>query len=58
MTAIKATNLNKQMESCLGSIPGRGKLYLNNIQTGSGAHPASYPIITRGSFPGNKAVWE
>jgi hypothetical protein len=25
------------------------------IQTGSGAHPASYPMGTRGSFPGGKA---
>jgi len=29
------------------------------LQTGSGAHSASYPIGTRGSFPGGKAagVW-
>jgi hypothetical protein len=26
------------------------------VQTGSGAHPASYPMGTRGSFPGGK-VW-
>jgi hypothetical protein len=26
------------------------------VQTGSGAHPASYPMGTRGSFPGGKAV--
>jgi hypothetical protein len=25
-------------------------------QTGSGAHPASYPLGTRGSFPGGKAT--
>jgi hypothetical protein len=25
------------------------------IQTGSGAHPAPYPMGTRGSFPGGKA---
>jgi hypothetical protein len=25
------------------------------VQTGSGAHPASYPMGTRGSFPGDKA---
>jgi hypothetical protein len=24
------------------------------VQTGSGAHPASYPVGTRGSFPGLK----
>jgi hypothetical protein len=26
------------------------------VQNGSGAHPASYPMGTRGSFPGSKAV--
>jgi hypothetical protein len=26
------------------------------IQNGSGTHPASYPIGTRGSFPGGKAA--
>jgi hypothetical protein len=25
------------------------------VQTGSGAHPASYPMGTGGSFPGGKA---
>jgi hypothetical protein len=25
------------------------------VQTGSGAHPASYPMGTRGPFPGGKA---
>jgi len=26
------------------------------VQNGSGAHPASYPMVTRGSFPGGKAA--
>jgi len=26
------------------------------IQAGSGAHPASYPVGIRGSFPGGKAA--
>jgi len=26
------------------------------VQTGSGAHTASYPMGTRGSFPGGKAA--
>jgi hypothetical protein len=26
------------------------------VQTGSGAHPASYPMGTRGTFPGGKAA--
>jgi hypothetical protein len=32
---------------------------LHNMQTGSGAHPASYPMDTWGSFPGGKVagVW-
>jgi hypothetical protein len=28
----------------------------HRVQTGSGAHPASYPMGTRGSFPGAKAT--
>jgi hypothetical protein len=28
----------------------------NRVQTGSGFHPASYPMGTRGCFPGGKAV--
>jgi hypothetical protein len=40
----------------LGSIPGRGKIYLNKVQTGSGAHPASYLVGNRGSFPGGKVA--
>jgi hypothetical protein len=28
----------------------------HRVRNGSGAHPASYPMITRGSFPGGKAV--
>jgi hypothetical protein len=33
---------------------GAGNLY-HPIQAGSGAHPASYPMGTMGSFPGGKA---
>jgi hypothetical protein len=34
-----------------------GKFSLHHrIQNGSGAHPASYPMGTRGSFPGAKAA--
>jgi hypothetical protein len=28
----------------------------HRVQNGSGAHPASYPMGTRGSFPGSKAA--
>jgi hypothetical protein len=33
-----------------GSIPGRGKIFLHSIQTGSGGHPVSCPMGTRRSF--------
>jgi hypothetical protein len=36
---------------------GAGNFSLRHrVQTGSGAHPASYPMGTRGSFPGGKAA--
>jgi hypothetical protein len=31
-------------------------LFTTVFQTGSGAHPASYPMGIRASFPGNKAA--
>jgi hypothetical protein len=39
-----------------GFDPGRGNGYFSSpcVQTGSGAHPASYTIGTGGSFPGGK----
>jgi len=41
-----------------GSIPGRGWDFSlhHHIQTGSRAHPASYPMGTRVSFPGGKVA--
>jgi hypothetical protein len=36
---------------------GAGNFSLHHrVQTGSGAHPASYPLDTAGSFPGGKAA--
>jgi hypothetical protein len=36
---------------------GAGNFSLHHrIQNGSGAYPASYPMATRGSFPGGKAA--
>jgi hypothetical protein len=36
---------------------GTGNFSLHHsVQNGSGAHPASYPMGTRGSFPGGKAA--
>jgi hypothetical protein len=37
-------------------LAGAGNFFHQCIQNGSGAHPASYPMGTRGSFPGGKAV--
>jgi hypothetical protein len=42
-----------------GSIPDRNKRFFSlfhNVQTGSGAHPASYPVGSRGSLLGAKAA--
>jgi hypothetical protein len=35
---------------------GNFSLHHRCVQNGSGAHPPSYPMGTRGSFPGGKAV--
>jgi hypothetical protein len=36
---------------------GAGNFSLHHrVQNGSGAHPASYPMGTKGSFPGGKAT--
>jgi len=36
---------------------GRTSVFsLQRVQTGSGAHPASYPVGTRSSFSGSKAA--
>jgi hypothetical protein len=36
---------------------GTGNFSLHHrVQTGSGAHPASYSVGTSGSFPGGKAA--
>jgi hypothetical protein len=38
-------------------LAGAGSFSLHHrVQNGSGAHPASYPMGTRGSFSGSKAV--
>jgi hypothetical protein len=36
------------------SSPSRVKNFLHFVQTGSEAHPSSYPMFTAGSFPGGK----
>jgi hypothetical protein len=35
---------------------GAGNFSLHRVQNGSGVHPASYPMGTRGFFPGGKAA--
>jgi hypothetical protein len=35
---------------------GAGNFFLHRVQNGSGAHSASYPMGTGGSFPGGKAA--
>jgi hypothetical protein len=35
---------------------GAGNYHHHHVQNGSGAHPASYPMGTRGSFPGGKVA--
>jgi hypothetical protein len=38
-------------------LVGAGNFSLrHHVQNGSGDHPASYPMGTRGSFPGGKAA--
>jgi hypothetical protein len=38
-------------------LVGTGNFSLHHcVQNGSGAHPASYPMGTKGSFPGGKAA--
>jgi hypothetical protein len=36
--------------------PGSVKNFLHDVQTGSGAHPASYPMGMWASFSGSKAA--
>jgi hypothetical protein len=40
----------------VGFLAGADVSLLHNVQTGSGAHPASYPMSTGGSFSVGKTV--
>jgi hypothetical protein len=40
---------------CVGVLVGQDFSHLHIVQTGSGAHPAFYPMGTGGSFPGGEA---
>jgi hypothetical protein len=37
-------------------LPGRDEVLTHRVQTGSGAHIASYPMGAKRSFPGSKAA--
>jgi hypothetical protein len=50
-----ATRLRDGRSEYFGSIPGMSFSLHHRVQTGSGVQPASYPMGTRGSFPGGKA---
>jgi hypothetical protein len=39
-------------------LVGAGNIFHHSVQTGSEAHPASYPMGTSGSFLGGKATEE
>jgi hypothetical protein len=54
VSVVKAYGLN----GC-GSIPGKCERFslLHNVQNGSGAQPASYPMGTSSSFPGCRVAW-
>jgi hypothetical protein len=56
VTAFKINNTSSRVDG-RGSIPGRGKRFflLHSIQAGFGAHSASNPMGTKGSFPGGEA---
>jgi hypothetical protein len=53
---IKSWNLYCSHFASLQPIFLRRILATHCVQTGSGAHPASYPMDTRGSAPGGKAT--
>jgi hypothetical protein len=36
----------------------QGVSLIHNVETGSGAHPGSYPVITGGCFLGGKNLWK
>jgi hypothetical protein len=48
---------NKYRQAGVKFLAGAGKFsLLHRVQTGSGSHPASYAMGTRGPFPGGKAA--
>jgi hypothetical protein len=62
LLGITVTNTNfiyglDDRGSRVGFPAGAGNFSLHHrVQNGSGDHPVSYPMGTRGSFPGGKAA--
>jgi hypothetical protein len=62
LTDDETKNLRDEIKKEMGVLGldsrlGVGKFSLHHrVQNGSGAHPASYPMGTRGSFPRGKAT--
>jgi hypothetical protein len=54
-----AYGLNNRMIGVRFVVGAGNFFFQHRVQTGSGAHPAFYPMSTEGSFPGGKAagVW-
>jgi hypothetical protein len=48
--------LDDRMIEVLFPVAGGNFSLRHHVQTGSGAHPASYPMGTGSSFPGGKAA--
>jgi hypothetical protein len=48
--------LNHHTKKAYGGVELKLELLTHRVQTGSGAHPASYPMGTSGFFPGGKVA--
>jgi hypothetical protein len=59
-SSVSTVTMLRDGQPGLNSRQGQGRKgflsFRHRVQTYSGAHPASYPVGTRGSFPGGKAA--
>jgi len=56
MTRVRSARL-RAGRSGVRILPGAGYSFVHHcVHTGSGTHPASYPMVSGGSFPGGKAA--
>jgi hypothetical protein len=54
---VTAETFLQCLDSRVQFLAGAGNFSIHHrVQSGSGDHPASYPLGTRGSFPGGKAA--